>query len=102
MKDQYAPMLFPYDPDELWEKVRELFRSELQKAQTGKEQPVSYEVQGLAQKPLYKASEVCKILTISRQTLHVWVKEGLLKQYKIKSRVFFLWNDIEKLIQKDK
>ena len=99
MNDNQTPVLFPYPPDELWDKIRELLRSELQKAQSSKEPPVNYEVAGLVQKPLYKANEVCKMLSISRQTLHQWVKEGILRQYKIKSRVFFLWNDIEALIQ---
>ncbi len=98
MNNQNTPVLFPYEPEELWEKMRELFRSELQKVKAPTEKPVAYEVPGMTQKPLYKAHEVCTMLQISRQTLHAWVKEGILRQYKIKSRVFFLWSDIEKLI----
>lgn len=98
MNNQNTPMLFPYEPDELWEKMRELFRSELQKVKPSNDPPVAYEVPGLVQKPLYKAAEVCKLLQISRQTLHLWNKEGILRQYKIKSRSFYLWADIEKLV----
>jgi len=98
MSDQQTTILFPYEPDELWEKIRQLLRTELQKARVTADVPVSYEVSGLTQKPLYKAAEVCKMLQVSRQTLHTWAKEGLLKPYKIKSRVFYLWSDIEKLI----
>jgi hypothetical protein len=100
MNNEQTPVLFPYEQDELWEKIRELLRSELQKVQIGKDHPVNYEVPGFVQKPLFKAHEVCSMLQISRQTLHIWVKEGLLKAYKIKSRVFFLWTDLEKLIHK--
>jgi hypothetical protein len=91
-------ILFPYEPDELWEKIRQLLRSEIQNAKEHNAKSVEYTTPGLVQKPLYKAHEVCTMLQISRQTLHQWVKEGILKSYKIKSRVFFLWNDIEKLI----
>ena len=98
MNNDPTPFLIPYEPDQLWEKIRELLRSELQKAQMSRPESVAYEVNGLVRKPLYKADEVCKMLAISRQTLHTWVKEGLLRQYKIKSRVFFLWADLEKLI----
>jgi hypothetical protein len=102
MNNQNTTVLFPYEPEELWEKIRELFRSELQKSKATNEPPVAYEVPGLVQKPVYKAHEVCAIFQISRQTLHAWVKEGVLRQYKVKSRVFFLWNDIEKLISTPK
>lgn len=100
MSNQHTPILFPYEPDELWEKLRQLLRSELQKARMVTEQPVSYEVPGMLQKPLFKAREVCTMLDISRVTLDAWVKEGLLHKYKIKSRVFFLASDIEQLVGK--
>ena len=96
-----ATVLFPYAPEELWDKIREILRSELQNTKDAAAMPVEYSTPGLIQKPLYKAVEVCTMLQISRQTLHMWVKEGLLKAYKIKSRVFFLWTDIERLIQKE-
>ncbi len=99
MDTNNTPVLFPYSPDELWEKIREILHSEIAQLSAHKEQAVSYAVPGLVQKPLYKAREVCTMLQISRQTLHAWVKEGILKPYKIKSRVFYLWRDIEKLIQ---
>ncbi len=98
MIKQDTPILFPYAPDELWDKFRELIREELQKANALKKQEVSYEVSGFKQKPLFKAGEVCQMLQISRQTLHAWNKEGILKPYKIKSRVFYLYSDLEKLI----
>jgi hypothetical protein len=100
MNNQKPTVLFPIDADELWLKIRELLRDELKSIKLPAKE-VSYETPGLVQKPLYKAAEVCSMLQISRQTLHLWVKEGILKAYKIKSRVFFLWTDIEKLLQKD-
>lgn len=97
MKDD-TPILFPYSPEDLWEKIRELLRSELQRMQARKNPETNYHVEGMTQKPIYKAQEVCSMFQITRQTLHEWVKEGILKPYKIRSRVYFLWSDIEKLI----
>ncbi len=99
MSNHQPTILFPFEPDELLEKIRLLIQSELQKNnQTNKQ--VQFETPGLVQKPLYKAHEVCAMLQISRQTLHTWVKDGILKAYKIRSRVFFLSSDIEGLIHK--
>lgn len=93
-----TPFLFPVSPEDFWGKMREIIHTELgNKIEKG----VEYTVSGLVQKPLFKAHEVCTMLQISRQTLHTWVKEGVIKAYKIKSRVFFLWTDIEKLIHKE-
>lgn len=96
-----TPILFPYDPDDFWKKIKEVIHNEVQKINLTKTDEVVYEVPGLKQKPLYKAHEVCAMFQITRQTLHQWQKEGILKPYKIKSRVFFLWADLEALIAKN-
>jgi Helix-turn-helix domain len=98
MKSEDVPILFAYKSDELLELIRQLLRSELERIQR-KDTHVSYETPGLIQKPLYKATEVCKLLHISRQTLHMWSKDGILKPYKIKSRLYYLWSDLEDLIK---
>ena len=95
-----AQILVPFEVIELKEMIRQLLRSELQTLKKPND-AVSYDVPGMTQKPIYKAAEVCKMLQISRVTLHAWTKEGLIKPYKIKSRLFFLWADIEKLIKKN-
>lgn len=95
MNTTSTPMLFPIEPDEFWKKIQQLIRAELAKKN---EKQVEYTTPGFVQKPLYKAFEVCEMLNVSRQTLHAWAKEGLLRPYKIKSRVFYLWSDIEKLL----
>lgn len=89
-------MLFQYEPEEFWKKIRELIREELQRLNQNKE--VSYHTPGLTQKPVFRAAELCKLLNVTRQTLHMWNKEGLLKPHKIKSRTYYLWADLEKLI----
>jgi hypothetical protein len=100
MKNE-TPILFPYDPEMFWEKMKELVKIEMQRMQSKEPKEVQYTTPGMVQKPLYKAYEVCEMFDISRQTLHQWVKEGILKQYKIKSRSFFLWADLQKLILPD-
>jgi hypothetical protein len=50
-------ILFPFEPEELLEKIRQLIRAELQ-AVKASNMPVDHEIPGLTQKPLYKAAEV--------------------------------------------
>ncbi|MBS1780245.1 MAG: helix-turn-helix domain-containing protein [Bacteroidetes bacterium] len=100
--DNKTPFLIPMSQEELWEKMRQLIRTEL--ADMKKEKlydRVEFSVTGFTQKPIFKSEEVCKLLQVSRQTLHQWAKEGVLKPYKIKSRVFYLWADIEGLIKNE-
>ena len=100
METNKPQVLFPFPADEMWEKIRLVVRSELQNMHTDNK-AVEPPAAGFTQQPLYKADEVCKLLRISRQTLHQWVKGGIIKAYKVKSRVFFLPADIEKLTAKD-
>lgn len=44
------------------------------------------------------AAEVCAIFKVTKPTIYDWIKHGKLKPYKIRSRVYFLWNDIQQLI----
>ncbi len=90
------PILIPLEQEQFWAKLRELVQSELERH--SKKEQVSYSVPGMTQKPLYKASEVCTLFAISRQTLHTWVKEGKIRPYKVKSRVYYLAVDIENLV----
>jgi hypothetical protein len=85
--------------DELMEKLRLLLKTELH-ALIPAGQPLEYTVPGLTQKPIFKATEVCQMLQISRQTLNEWKKSGLLPGYKIRSRLFFRWEDIEALLKR--
>ena len=98
MNDKPLPILVPLEQAEFWNTLREVIRSEINREELLTRNDM-HTVPGLTQKPIYKADEVCAMLQISRQTLHCWVKEGILKAYKIKSRVFFLWTDIEKIIE---
>ncbi len=61
--------------------------------------PPAFETPGLTYKPLYKIAEVCVLFHVSKPTIYDWVKHGKLKPYKIRSRVYFLWQDIQQLLQ---
>lgn len=95
-----VPILFPLDPEKFWEQLRMIIREEVDKAEK-KKRPVSsdFETPGLTQKPLYKLGEVCKLFDISRPTVYDWIKHGKLRPFKIRSRVYFLWNDIQQLLE---
>lgn len=93
-----VPMLFPVEPEQFWQQMRLIIREEI--AVQGKEKVVTaFETFGLTYKPLYKMREVCDLLQVSRPTLYEWIREGLLKPYKIKSRVYFLYDDIVRILR---
>lgn len=95
---QTTPILFPYNPELYWHEIRKIIREEVNNLEKQKVQETSYETPGLTYKPLYKISEVCSLFHISKPTIYDWVKHGKLKPYKIRSRVYFLWQDIQQLL----
>ena len=95
-------MLFPYDPEDFWEKIRLIIREEVKKLEHIQTKETAYDTSRFAYKPLYKIAEVCKIFGVSKPTIYDWIKHKKLKPYKIRSRVYFLWNDIQTLLTDDK
>lgn len=93
-----TPMLFPFAPDQFWQRVRLIVREEVTNVERANPTPV-YETPGLAYKPLYKIGEVCQLFQVTKPTIYDWIKHGKLRPYKIRSRVYFLWNDIQQLLQ---
>lgn len=92
------PILIPYEPEEFWAEMRKIISEEIKQIKVADKPQVNYNVQGLTYKPLFKIEEVCKMFSISRPTIYEWTKEGKLKPFKIRSRVYFLWNDIQQLL----
>ncbi|MHA4811008.1 helix-turn-helix domain-containing protein [Flavitalea flava] len=94
-----TPMLFPYEPEQFWRSMREMIREEVGNLE--KERPLSqpYETPGLTYKPLYKIAEVCRLFQVTKPTIYDWIRNGKLKPFKIQSRVFFLWQDIQQLLR---
>jgi len=92
-----APMLFPYDPEFFWKQIRLIIGEEIARMEKKSVTPITKDVPGMKYKPLYKICEVCNIFQVTKPTIYDWIKHGILKPFKVKSRVYFLWNDIEKL-----
>lgn len=97
-----TPMLFPFEPDQYWQLMRQIIREEVQTIREQTPAPTSFETGGMTYKPLYKIAEVCSLFHISKPTIYDWVKHGKLKPYKIRSRVYFLWQDIQQLLRPEK
>lgn len=95
-----VPILFPIEPEEFWKRIRNIIREEIKSVEKkhSTNGNVEYKTPGLIYKPLYKMAELCSVFQVSRPTIYDWIKNGKLKPYKIQSRVYFLWDDVQKLI----
>lgn len=89
-----VPMLLPYEPKVFWTMFRQIIQEEIGKLPIA-EPKLETEVAGLTKKPLYKTDEICRMFNVSRTTIHEWVKTGKLRKIKVRSRVYFLSNDIQ-------
>lgn len=95
-----TPILFPYEPDAFWAEMRELIREEVQNKSASALLPEDIlNTPGMVEKPLYKIQEVCTLFKITKPTVYDWIKHGKLKRVKIRSRVYFLGNDIRELMR---
>jgi predicted DNA-binding transcriptional regulator AlpA len=94
-----TPMLFPYAPEQFWQLIRQIIREEFTNNEKSRPVVNSYETPGLTYKPLYKMAEVCTMFHVTKPTVYDWIKHGKLKPFKIRSRVYFLWQDIQDLLQ---
>ena len=97
-KDYSAPILFPYKPQEFWERMQLLIKEEISVLKKENECSHLMETPGLTYKPLYKIKEVCEIFNVSRTTIYEWIKLGRLRPFKVRSRLYFLSDDINALM----
>lgn len=93
-----TPMLFPYDPEKFWQSIRLIVREEITAVEKQRLVVPICETPGMTSKPLYKIDEVCTIFHVTKPTIYDWVKHGKLKPFKIRSRVYFLSQDIDRLM----
>ena len=93
-----TPILFPIEPQQFCEIIRQIVREEVSNQEIKKPVPLSFETPGMTYKPLYKIAEICKLFQVTKPTIYDWVKHGKLKPFKIRSRVYFLWQDIQQLL----
>ncbi len=99
IKEGNAPILFPYAPNEYWQSIREIIREEMVKIENRNSATVNVlETPGMAYKPLLKITELCILFQVTKPTIYSWIKIGKLKPIKIRSRVYFLYQDIQKLM----
>lgn len=98
LSDHRTPMLFPYEPDEFWKSIRQIIREEMNSATVQRPIATTFQTPGLTYKPLYKIAEVCTLFHVTKPTIYDWIRHGKLKPFRIRSRVYFLWNDIQKLL----
>ena len=100
MEKAAVPMLFPYEPGELLLQIRKIFQEELGQLNRQVSPGAGImETPGLTEKPLYKIAEICQLFNISRPTVNDWIKHGKLRRVKIRSRVYFLGNEVRALIK---
>jgi DNA binding domain, excisionase family len=92
-----TPYLFPIDPNEFFEKQKQLFEN-LLKSIPQQATSVAFPQAGLTEKPLLSLLEVCQLFQITKPTVYEWIEHGKLKPYKIRGRVYFLSSDIRQLI----
>lgn len=97
-----TPMLFPYEPEQYWQQVRQIIREEVSNVEKQRPVTTTYETPGLTYKPLYKIAEVCALFHVTKPTIYDWVRHGKLKPFKIRSRVYFLWQDIQQLLNPER
>lgn len=99
MSNNNTPIFIQYEPEQFWEEMRKIVKEEVSKINTRKptDQPVM-EVPGLTYKPLFTIAEVCSLFQITKPTIYEWIDREILKPMKIQSRVYFLHQDIHKLM----
>lgn len=99
--NQATPMLFPIEPAQFWAQVRLIIREEVQNLEIQIPAPAQplLETPGLTYKPPLKIAEVCQLFQVSKPTIYDWIKHGKLNPFKVRSRVFFLSQDVQQLVQ---
>jgi excisionase family DNA binding protein len=93
-----TPILFPYDPQQFWQVMRMLIREEMNNLEQKQADRASFITPGMTYKPLFKINEVCELFHVTKPTIYDWIKHGKLKPFKVRSRVYFLWQDIQALL----
>lgn len=91
-----VPMLFPMEPKEFWQQLRKMIEEVVEQKNTS---PTNRPAENQPKKTLLKAKEICELFQVSKPTVYEWMKEGKLQSIKIRSRRYFLSQDVEQLIQ---
>ena len=92
------PILIPYEPNQFWEQVRQIIREEIKEFGNNPAVAGVRGIQGLKYKPLYKVSDLCSFFHVTKPTIYDWCKTGKIRPYKIGTRTYFLYDDVQKLL----
>jgi excisionase family DNA binding protein len=99
MRNGNTPILFPYEPTEYWQNIRQIIREEMARIEKDSRPKGNIlETPGLTYKPLLKITELCSLFQVTKPTIYSWIKAGKLKPVKVRSRVYFLFQDVQKLM----
>jgi predicted DNA-binding transcriptional regulator AlpA len=94
-----TPMLFPIEPEQFWQAIRQVIREEISHAERQPPSTPPIQEHPNQQPPtLYKIADVCKLFRVTKPTVYDWIRHGKLKPLKIQSRVFFLSKDVQQLL----
>lgn len=93
---QEMPMLFPMETAEFLKKLKTMIEETVE-AKMNSSPSIPSELSG---KTLLKPEEICEVFRVSKSTLYVWIKQGRLKSFKIKSRRYFARTDIEAILRR--
>lgn len=95
-----TPILVPMDLEAFWGGIRIIIKEEIGKLNAYTPTNNKYQTPaGLVEKPLYRIAEICDLFQITRPTLYEWIKDGRLTPRKIRSKVFFLAPDVNRLLK---
>lgn len=95
---QEMPMLFPMETSEFLKKLKVMIEETVE-AKMNQGPAISSE---LSNKTLLKPEEICQIFRVSKATLYVWIKQGRLKSFKVRSRRYFARTDIEAVLRRQR
>ena len=101
-EDGGTPVLIPMSAEQFFDRIREIVHEEVAATighADSRTNDKKLHIEGLANKPLYDMDEIRQLFSgVSRSTIYDWIAEGLLRPKKMKGRVYFLWNDIERML----
>lgn len=102
-KENSTPILIPLEAAAFWHQMRLIVREELEKKIPAVKNEVgegATVLTGMTYKPLYSMRELQQLFgNVSRTTIYSWIEARMLQPRKLKGKIFFLWEEIEKLLK---
>ena len=97
--DSKVPILIPIEVNEFWLQIQSIIREEVRSSMRFQLRQMSKETSAFQFKPIYSMESIRNLFDdVSRTTIYEWIKCGKLKPRKLKGKIYFLWADIEKVL----